>query len=61
MTTEEIELLKRIKSYLGPVDKVNAVYYTPESVLRMQADEIERKAKDVNEFTNLIKSYESNS
>ena len=57
MEKEDIELLKRIKSYLpnnGGAYACNAVYITPAQQLRNSADRIEQQEKDEKLFDELI-------
>jgi hypothetical protein len=59
MTKQEIELLKIIKSYMEPSFMVNAIYRTPAQCLRIEADMIEKKERDIVLFGELIKKYDT--
>ena len=57
MKTKDIELLKRINSYLFHSTDLridDLVYKTPSQRLREQADLLEKKDVDINDFRKLI-------
>ena len=57
MEKEQIELLRRIYSYLTPsMVGVQCVYKTPAQQMREGADQLERQEKDIEEFDKLIRS-----
>jgi len=55
MTKEQIELLKKIRSYLTFSGTTDLVYRTPAQGLRNTADNIEEKERVIEEFDNLLK------
>ena len=61
MTKQEIDLLKRIKSYIEPESMMtHAIYIPPAQVLRNQADLLEQKEMDIEAFKQFIQANLTN-
>jgi hypothetical protein len=54
LTTEEINLLNRIREYLNISIMTDLVYKTPAQQLRERADFEEKKERDIFEFQELL-------